>query len=134
MTFQTCRVTYFFSCIFNTAAMMTSTVTFISVVLLPVSTYIGRYHIMILVILSAAILGLGAIISVILAFFGMDPYTITTDRVVTRFRNKNLLTSFLGFGRSDAGQLSLLLGATTLVSMSQMSNFISIIFQARYSV
>ena len=100
--------------------MMTCTVTFLSVVLLPVSTFIGRYHIMILVILFAAILGLGTIISVILSFFGVDPYAITTDRVVTRFKTKSLLTSFLGFSKSDAGQWSLLLGATTLVGMSQI--------------
>ena len=74
---------FFISCIFNTIAMMTSCVVFITVTILPVSTYIGRYHIMIIVILLAAILGMATMIRVTLAFFGMDPTTITTDRVVT---------------------------------------------------
>merc|ERR1719225_1859634 len=84
------RITFFLSCIFNTIAMMTSSVIFVTVITIPISTYIGRYHIMIIVILLAAILGLGFIISIILAFFGMDPTTITTDRVVTRFQTNNL--------------------------------------------
>jgi len=109
------RTIYFFSCVFNTIAMMTSSVVFITVILLPVSTYIGRYHIMILVILFAAILGLGTIITVILAIFGMDPTTITTDRVVTRFQTNNLLTAFLRFSQVGTGQWATLLGATTLV-------------------
>merc|ERR1719318_1509135 len=57
------RIIYFVSCIFNTIAMMTSSVIFITVIILPVSTYVGRYHIMILVISFAAILGLGTLIS-----------------------------------------------------------------------
>ena len=103
------------SCIFNTIAMMTSSVVFITLIILPVSTYIGRYHIMIIVILSAAILGLGFLISVTLAFFGMDPSTITTDRVVTRLQTNNLLTAFLRFSQVGTGQWATLLGATTTI-------------------
>eukprot|EP00090_Calanus_glacialis_P026119 TRINITY_DN4096_c0_g1_i7.p1 TRINITY_DN4096_c0_g1~~TRINITY_DN4096_c0_g1_i7.p1 ORF type:complete len:770 (-),score=237.96 TRINITY_DN4096_c0_g1_i7:508-2817(-) len=109
------RIIYFVSCIFNTIAMMTSSVIFITVIILPVSTYVGRYHIMILVILFAAILGLGTLISLTLAFFGLDPTTITTDRVVTRFQTNNLLTAFLRFSQVGSGQWASLLGAATLV-------------------
>merc|ERR1719244_2339262 len=109
------RITFFLSCIFNTVAMMTSSVIFVTVIILPISTYIGRYHIMIIVILLAAILGLGFMISIILAFFGMDPTTITTDRVVTRFQTNNLLTSFLRFSQVGSGQWASVLGATNLI-------------------
>ena len=98
--------------------MMTSSVIFVTVIILPVSTYVGRYHIMLLVILFAAILGLGTLISLTLAFFGMDPSTITTDRVVTKFQTNNLLTAFLRFSQVGSGQWAALLGATTLVGMS----------------
>merc|ERR1719318_853029 len=108
------RIIYFVSCIFNTIAMMTSSVIFVTVIILPVSTYVGRYHIMLLVILFAALLGLGTLISLTLAFFGMDPSTITTDRVVTRFQTNNLLTAFLRFSQVGSGQWAALLGATTL--------------------
>ena len=109
------RTIYFFSCVFNTIAMMTSCVVFVTLILLPVSTYIGRYHIMILVILLAAILILGTLISVTLAIFGMDPTTITTDRVVTRLQTNNLLTAFLRFSQVGTGQWATLLGATTII-------------------
>merc|ERR1740137_454086 len=109
------RIMFSLSCIFNTIAMMTSCVVFITVIILPVSTYIGRYHIMIIVILLAAVLGLGFLISVTLAFFGMDPTTITTDRVVTRFKTNHLLTGFLRFSQVGTGQWASLLGATTLI-------------------
>merc|ERR1712013_817715 len=109
------RFIFFLSCIFNTIAMMTSSVIFVTVIILPTSTYIGRYHIMIIVILLAAILGLGFMISIILAFFGMDPTTMTTDRVVTRFQTNNLLTSFLRFSQVGSGQWASLLGATNLI-------------------
>merc|ERR1712142_413029 len=109
------RITYFMSCIFNTIAMMTSSVIFVTVIILPISTYIGRYHIMIIVILLAAILGLGFLISIALAFFGMDPTTITTDRVVTRFQTNNLLTAFLRFSQVGSGRWASLLGATNLI-------------------
>merc|ERR550519_299980 len=90
-------------------------------ILLPVSTYVGRYHIMILVILLAAILGLGAILSMTLALFGMDPTMITQDRVVTRFQTNNLLTAFLRFSQVGAGRWATLLGATTLIGMLSLS-------------
>ena len=97
--------------------MMTSCLVFVTLILLPVSTYIGRYHIMILVILLAAILGLGTLISVTLAIFGMDPTTITTDRVVTRLQTNNLLTAFLRFSQVGTGQWATMLGATTIIGM-----------------
>merc|ERR1712106_1066078 len=109
------RIVFFVSCIFNTIAMMTSCVVFITVIILPVSTYIGRYHIMIIVILLAAILALGTLISVTLAIFGMDPTTITTDRVVTVLQPTSILTAFLRFSKSGSGQWATLLGATTLI-------------------
>ena len=114
------------SCIFNTIAMMTSCVVFITVTILPVSTYIGRYYIMIIVILLAVILGMATMISVTLAFFGMDPTTITTDRVVTRLQTNNLLTAFLRFSQVGTGQWASLLGATTLIGMFTMFSAVSI--------
>jgi len=109
------RIIYFISCIFNTIAMMTSTIVFVTVTILPISTYIGRYHIMIIVILLAAILGLSAMISIILVCCNMDSTTITTDRVVTRFQTNNLLTAFIRFSQVGSGQWVSLLGATTLI-------------------
>jgi len=109
------RIIYFISCIFNTMAMMTSTIVFVTAIILPVSTYIGRYHIMIIVILLAAILGLSVMISIILVCCKMDPTTITTDRVVTSFQTNNLLTAFLRFSQVGSGQWVSLLGATTLI-------------------
>ena len=110
------RIIYFVSCIFITIAMMTSSLIFITVIILPVFTYIGRYHIMILVILFAAILGLGTLISLTLEFFGMNPTTITTDRVVPRFETNNLLTNFLRFSQVGSGQWASLLYAATRVA------------------
>eukprot|EP00092_Neocalanus_flemingeri_P079336 GFUD01098833.1.p1 GENE.GFUD01098833.1~~GFUD01098833.1.p1 ORF type:complete len:443 (+),score=80.62 GFUD01098833.1:626-1954(+) len=109
------RIIYFLSCVFNTIAMMTSCVILVTMIILQVSTNVGRYHIMILVILFAAILGLGALISVTLASFSMDPTTITTDRVVTRLQTNHLPTAFLRFSQVGSGQWSSLLGVTTLV-------------------
>jgi len=109
------RIIYFISCIFNTIAMMTSTIVFVTVTILPISFYIGRYHIMIIVILLAAILGLSAMLSIILVRCNMDPTSITTDRVVTRFQTNNLLTAFLRFSQVGSGQWVSLLGATTLI-------------------
>jgi len=109
------RFVYFLSCIFNTIAMMTSCVVFITMIIIPVSTYVGRYHIMILVILLAAILGLATLISMVLAFFKMDPSTTVTDRVITKFQTNNLLTAFLRFSQVGVGQWATLLGATTLI-------------------
>ena len=110
------RIIYFVSCIFITIAMMTSSLIFITVIILPVFTYIGRYHIMILVILFAAILGLGTLISLTLEFFGMNPTTITTDRVVPRFETNNLLTNFLRFSQVGSGQCASLLYAAARVA------------------
>ena len=99
--------------------MMVSSVVFITMIILPLSTYVGHYHIMIIVILFAAILFLGILICVTLAFFGIDPTIITTDKVVTRFQTENLLTAFLRFSQVGSGQWVSLLGATTLVGMFQ---------------
>ena len=99
--------------------MMVSSVVFITLIILPVSTYVGHYHIMIIVIMFAAILILGILICVTLAFFGLDPATITTDKVVTRFNTENLQTAFLRFGQAGTGQWVCLLGASTLVGMFQ---------------
>ena len=120
--------------------MMTSSVIFVTVIIIPISTYIGRYHIMILVILLSAMLGLGFMISIILAFFGMDPTTITTDRVVTRFQTNNLLTSYLRFSQVGSGQWASVLGATNLIGLLSFCNTIFTkvtfepIFQERSSV
>ena len=51
------RCLYMLACIFNTIAMMCSTLVLVVVVLIPAATYVGRYHIMAIVILGAAILG-----------------------------------------------------------------------------
>ena len=131
------RIIYFVSCIFNTIAMMTSSVIFITVIILPVSTYVGRYHIMILVIFFAAILGMGTLISLTLAFFGLDPTTITTDRVVTFSRPTTLSPPSSGSDKLVLCQWASLLGAATLVGMSSaavFSDIYSSMFQARYSV
>ena len=50
------RIVYFLACCFNTVAMMTSCVVFVMLVFLPCSSYIGRYHIMAIIILGAALL------------------------------------------------------------------------------
>ena len=43
---------------FNTIAMMSSCLMLVFVVLLPAATYVGRYHIMVIIILGAAMLGI----------------------------------------------------------------------------
>jgi hypothetical protein len=48
---------YFLACVFNTVAMMSSCLMLVFVVLLPAATYVGRYHIMVIIILGAAMLG-----------------------------------------------------------------------------
>ena len=50
------RIVYFLACCFNTVAMMTSCVVFVMLVFLPCSSYIGRYHIMAIIILGVALL------------------------------------------------------------------------------
>jgi len=109
------RIVYFFSCLFNTIAMMTSCVVLVTVVLLPVSTYVGRYHMMILVVLGVTAIGIAALVSLGLSIFSLDPATITTDRVVTRFQTSNLLTAFLRFSQIGRGHWETLLGATTII-------------------
>ena len=59
------KVVYFLACIFNTIAMMTCCLMFLTVIVLPVSEYVGRYHIMILVIILAAILGVSILVNLI---------------------------------------------------------------------
>merc|ERR1719244_324526 len=51
------RIVYFLSCLFNTIAMMTSCIVLVTLVLLPVSSYVGRYHLMVLVVLGVTVLG-----------------------------------------------------------------------------
>lgn len=109
------RIVYFFSCLFNTIAMMTSCIVLTTVVLLPFSTYVGRYHIMILVVLGVTALGIAALVSLGLSIFSLDPATITTDRVVTRYQTGNLLTAFLRFSQIGKGHWETLLGATTII-------------------
>ena len=75
------RLVYFTACLFNTMAMMTTCVMFVTVILIPVVEYIGRYHIMILIILLAAVIGVGVVISCILAMFGLDQTSISMDKV-----------------------------------------------------
>ena len=50
------RIVYFLACCFNTVSMMTSCVVFVMLVFLPCSSYVGRYHIMAIIILGAALL------------------------------------------------------------------------------
>ena len=98
-------------------AMMTTSVMFITVVLLPVVEYIGRYHIMILVILIAAIFGVGILVNIILAIFGMDADNIKTDKVITRSNDeeKNPLTSVLKFSQVGKGKWKIILGSVTII-------------------
>ena len=56
------RIVYFLACCFNTVAMMTSCVVFVMLVFLPCSSYVGRYHIMAIIILGAALLLVNVII------------------------------------------------------------------------
>ena len=60
---------------------MTTCVMFVTVILIPVVEYIGRYHIMILIILIAAVIGVSVVISCILAMFGLDQTSISMDKV-----------------------------------------------------
>ena len=124
---------YFLACVFNTMAMMTTCVMFVTAVLLPVSEYIGRYHIMVIVILLAAVLGLGVLVSLVLAVFGMDPSSITTDKVsnylcgvmfniyqfnnqvVTTTNTDNVLTAVLRFSQVGTGRWTLVLGSVNII-------------------
>ncbi len=51
------RLIYFLACVLNTVAMMSACLMLVFVVLLPAGTYVGRYHIMVIIILGAAMLG-----------------------------------------------------------------------------
>jgi hypothetical protein len=57
VNFRLSRLVYFLACVFNTVAMMSSCLMLVFVVLLPAATYVGRYHIMVIIILGAAMLG-----------------------------------------------------------------------------
>ena len=74
------RVVYFFACLANTAAMLTTTLVFVMAILLPCATYVGRYHIMLLVILGAAVIGVATLVSASLALAGLDTGTLSADR------------------------------------------------------
>merc|ERR1719310_211902 len=95
--------------------MMSTCVMFVTALLLPVSEYVGRYHIMIIVILLGAILGVGVLVSVILNMFGMDPTTITTDKVLTSSNTDSVLTSLLRFSQVGQGKWSIVLGSVNIV-------------------
>ena len=74
------RVVYFFACLANTAAMLTITLVFVMAILLPCATYVGRYHIMLLVILGAAVIGVATLVSISLALAGLDTGMLSADR------------------------------------------------------
>ena len=103
------------ACVFNTVAMMTTSLMFLMAILLPVSEYIGRYHIMILVILLASVLGVGILVSAILAMFGMDPTSITTDKVVTSTSADSGLTAVLRFSQVGKGRWAVVLGSVNII-------------------
>jgi len=109
------RFVYFLACIFNTISIMTVILSFTIVLLMPVSMYVGRYHIMIIVIFIVCMLSIGFIISITLAAFGMDPLSIKADRVIAKFKTNNLLTAYIRFSQTGEKQWATLLGATTLL-------------------
>ena len=113
------RFVYFMACVFNTIAMMTTSVMFVTAILLPVSEYIGRYHIMILVILLASVLGVGVLVSAILAMFGMDPTSISTDKVVTSVSRDSGLTAVLRFSQVGQGRWAVVLGSVNIIGESR---------------
>ena len=95
------RIVYFLACAFNTIAMMTTSLVFVLVILLPCSAYVGRYHLMVLVILVVSVLAVATLLSLTLAAFGLDASSLRADRVVTRLRAPSLLTAFLRSVASD---------------------------------
>ena len=109
------RLVYFLACVFNTIAMMTSCLMFLTVIVLPVSEYVGRYHIMILVIILAGILGVSVLVNLILAGFGMDVTQIKTDKVVTAGLSNNALTALLRFSQVGRGRWSVILGSVNVI-------------------
>merc|ERR1719370_775146 len=64
---------------------------FVVLLLLPCSTYIGRHHIMIFVILGAALLAVASLVSITLAAFKLEASNLTADRVITRLQTDNFL-------------------------------------------
>ena len=109
------KVVYFLACIFNTIAMMTCCLMFLTVIILPVSEYVGRYHIMILVISLAAILGVSVLVNLILALFGLDLSQIKTDRVLTAGLSNNALTALLRFSQVGRGRWAVILGCVNVL-------------------
>ena len=92
--------------------MMTSCVVFVMLVFLPCSAYVGRYHIMALVILGGALLlvsfliikikmcdksfsQVATLVSITLAIFGLDASSLKADRVISKLQSPSLLTGFL---------------------------------------
>ena len=91
---------------------MTSCVVFVMLVFLPCSAYVGRYHIMALVILGGALLlvsfflikikmcdksfsQVATLVSITLAIFGLDASSLKADRVISKLQSPSLLTGFL---------------------------------------
>ena len=109
------RIVYFLACIFNTIAMLTTCLMFLTVIVLPVSEYVGRYHLMILVIILAAIFGVSLLVTIILAIFGMDVTKISTDKVMTAGGGDNVLTALLRFSQVGKGRWSVILGSVNVI-------------------
>jgi len=109
------RIVYFLACCFNTVAMMTSCVVFVMLVFLPCSSYVGRYHIMAIIILGAALLLVATLVSITLAIFGLDASSFKADRVISKLQSPSLLTGFLRFSQTSPGQWSSLLGSVTML-------------------
>jgi len=109
------RALYLLACTLNSISMMCSCLMLVVVVFLPAATYIGRYHIMAIVILGGAVLGIGFVMSGVLAGFGLDPTKIYTDRVNTSLNTDGLLTAYLRFTQTGEGKWKSILGATTLI-------------------
>ena len=91
---------------------MSSCVVFVMLVFLPCSAYVGRYHIMALVILGGALLlvsfliitikmcdksfsQVATLVSITLAIFGLDASSLKADRVISKLQSPSLLTGFL---------------------------------------
>merc|ERR1711884_374702 len=70
---------------------------------------------MVIVILLAAVLGLGVLVSLVLAVFGMDPSSITTGKVVTTTNTDNVLTAVLRFSQVGTGRWTLVLGSVNII-------------------
>jgi len=110
------RLLYLLACTFNTIAMMCSSLILVVVVFLPAATFIGRYHIMAILILGAVILGIGLCMSAVLAGFGLDPTKLETDKLHTILNSEGILTSFLRFTQSGEGRWRSILGGVTMIA------------------